>query len=107
MFVSVLRMSYNLKTFPHLHLVMNKAATVHARIESDLKHQAEDILRKVGLSSAEAIRLFYKQVCMHQGLPFEIKLPNDETRKAIEELESGKGQIYKCMDDVWDDIKDA
>ena len=86
---------------------MNKAATVNARIEPGLKMQAESILHKVGLSTAEAIRLFYSQVCLQNGLPFEVKIPNKKTRAAIEELESGKGHRYKTMSDVWDSLDDA
>ena len=86
---------------------MNKAATVNARIEPGLKMQAESILHKVGLSTAEAIRLFYSQVCLQNGLPFEVKIPNKKTRAAIEELESSKGHRYKTMNDVWDSLDDA
>ncbi len=77
---------------------MSKAATINARIEPALKMQAEAILHKVGLSTAEAIRLFYS---------FEVKIPNKETRDAMAELESGKGERFKTMKDVWDSIDNA
>ena len=86
---------------------MNKASTVNARIEPALKMQAELIFNKVGLSTAEAIRLFYSQVCLQNGLPFEVKIPNKKTYAAMEELETGKGQRYKTMKDVWDSLDDA
>lgn len=86
---------------------MNKAATVNARIEPALKIKAEEILSKVGLSAAEAIRLFYSQVCLQNGLPFDVKIPNKKTLDAIEELESGKGERFKIMKDVWDSIDNA
>ncbi len=86
---------------------MNKVATINARIEPKLKHQAEAILHSVGLSTAEAIRIFYTQVCLNKGLPFEVKLPSAETLGAIHELESGKGAKYNTMDEVWRDIDDA
>lgn len=86
---------------------MNKAATVNARIEASLKMNAESILHKVGLSTAEAIRLFYSQICLQNGLPFEVKIPNKKTRAAIKELEAGKGQRHKTMNDVWDSLDDA
>ena len=86
---------------------MNKAATVNARIEPGLKMQAELILHKVGLSTAEAIRLFYSQVCLQNGLPFEVKIPNKKTRASMEELETGKGHRYKTMNDVWNSLDDA
>ncbi len=86
---------------------MNKAATINARIEPALKLEAEAILHKVGLSSAEAIRLFYSQVCLQNGLPFEVKIPNKRTCDAMKELESGKGERFKTMQDVWDSIDNA
>ncbi|PCI38923.1 MAG: type II toxin-antitoxin system antitoxin, RelB/DinJ family [Thiotrichales bacterium] len=86
---------------------MSKAATINTRIEPALKHQAESILRKIGLSTAEAIRIFYIQVCLKKGLPFEVKLPSDETLDAIQELEYGKGTKYDSMKEVWKDVDDA
>ena len=91
----------------HLGDPMNKAATINARIEPMLKHQAETILHNVGLSTAEAIRLFYTQICLHKGLPFEVKIPNTKTLNALNELEAGKGHHYNSMDDVWSDITGA
>jgi len=54
---------------------MRKIATINTRIEPDLKCQAEAILSGVGLSTTEAIRIFYTQICLNKGLPFEVKLP--------------------------------
>ena len=90
-----------------LENIMSKVATINARIEPSLKMKAETILHKVGLSTAEAIRLFYSQVCLQNGLPFEVKIPNKKTRDAIKELESGKGKRFKTMKHVWDSIDDA
>ena len=83
---------------------MNKAATLNVRIEPALKMKAEEILHKVGLSTAEAIRIFYSQVCLQNGLPFDVKIPNEKTQHAMEVLESGKGLRYKTMDDVWNSL---
>ncbi len=58
-----------------------KDATINTRIEPELKAQAEKILQKVGLSSAEAIRLFYTQICLAKGLPFEVKIPDKKPRE--------------------------
>ncbi len=86
---------------------MNKDATINARIEPALKIKAEAILHKVGLSTAEAIRIFYSQICLQNGLPFEVKIPNKKTRDAMRQLESGKGERYKTMKDVWESLDDA
>lgn len=69
---------------------MSKTAMIRARMEPDLKEEAEEVLAKVGLSPTEAIRLFYRQVSLQGGLPFEVRLPNTATRSAILEARAGK-----------------
>jgi len=56
---------------------MNKTSTVRARIEPDLKDKAERVFRKLGLTSTQAITLFYKQVELRKGLPFDVVIPNE------------------------------
>lgn len=74
---------------------MMKSTTINARIEPEVKSEAEKILHEIGLSSAEAIRIFYKQICVHHGLPFDVKIPNKETLKAMHEADKGIG-LVKC-----------
>ena len=50
---------------------MAKNAVIHTRINADLKSGAEHILKSIGMSSSEAIRLFYKQIELHHGIPFD------------------------------------
>ncbi|MGQ0663728.1 MAG: type II toxin-antitoxin system RelB/DinJ family antitoxin [Pseudomonadota bacterium] len=69
---------------------MAKTAMIRARMEPTLKKEAERVLAKVGLSPTEAIRLFYKQVWLSKGLPFEVRVPNATTRAAVAEARSGK-----------------
>lgn len=75
---------------------MAKSANLYARIEPDVKEQAEMILTALGIPASNAITMFYKQIILHNGLPFEVKLPASpldvstmtET-KLDEELEKG------------------
>lgn len=83
---------------------MHKVATVNTRIEPKLKAQAEIILHKVGLTSAEAVRLFYMQVCLHKGLPFEVKIPNKETIKAMRDADKRKTLKAKSIDELFEDL---
>ena len=69
---------------------MSKTAMIRARIEPDLKTEAEQVLAQVGLTPMEAIRLFYRKVPLQGGLPFEVRVPNAETKNAIIEARSGK-----------------
>jgi len=62
---------------------VNKTVTIRARIDPELKHDAEMVLSMLGLSHTEAITLFYRQVILQQGLPFEIKIPSEEALETI------------------------
>jgi len=64
-------------------------AVINARIESELKVDVESILKSLGLSATQAINMFYQQIKMHNGIPFEIKIPNVETQRVIEESRKG------------------
>ncbi|MCI0692448.1 type II toxin-antitoxin system RelB/DinJ family antitoxin [candidate division KSB1 bacterium] len=78
---------------------MQKSAVIHASINPKLKAEAEVIFEKLGLSISEAITLFYQQVKLAKGLPFEIRVPNKTTRKTFEETDEGKG-VVRCKDEA-------
>lgn len=54
---------------------MAKTANLYARIEPDVKEQAEAILSALGIPASNAINMFYKQIILQRGLPFEVKMP--------------------------------
>ena len=78
-----------------------KGDRIQARIEPELKRSAEAIFRKIGISSGEAIRMFYSQVQLRGGIPFEVRIPNSGTLEAMEELNSGKGERFRSADDLF------
>ena len=56
---------------------MAKTANLYVRIEPDVKEQAESILSELGIPASNAINMFYKQIILHKGLTFEVKIPAD------------------------------
>ena len=52
-----------------------KTANLYARIEPEVKEQAESILSALGIPASNAITMFYKQIILHNGLPFAVTLP--------------------------------
>lgn len=76
---------------------MNKTSTVRARIAPDLKEKAEKVFHKLGLTSTQAITLFYKQVELRKGLPFDIVIPNKTTIRTFEDTDAGKNLVV-CKD---------
>ena len=82
---------------------MNKAATVRARIEPRLKADVERLLGRLGMSTTEAINLFYCQIRLRRGLPFPVEIPNEATLKVFKDSEEGKGlEECKDADDMFD-----
>ena len=81
--------------------------TVQARVSPELKQEAEAVLSDIGLSTADAIRVFLKQVVNSGGLPFQptAKTPNAETLEAMMELETSGGSLFQTPDELFDDWK--
>lgn len=80
-----------------------KEAMIRARIESNLKEDVEKIFVKLGLSTTEAITLFYNQVRMHSGLPFRIFIPNEETLEAMKDAKEGKKIVkFDSMEEAFE-----
>lgn len=77
---------------------------VRARIDIHTKERAAEALEAMGLSISDAIRLLMLHVADERRLPFEVKMPNATTRKAIAELEAGKGKRFASVDDLMADL---
>ena len=80
---------------------MAKTAMIRARVEPDLKSEVEGVFSELGLSATEAITLFYKQVVIHNGLPFPVRIPIAATIAAINDVRDGTNLIeYAEFDDL-------
>lgn len=115
----VLTMVYNINgdKISRSDTAMPKTANLYARIEPELKEQAESILEALGIPASNAITMFYKQIILNRGLPFDVKLPSsqpidintlsDEQMNA--ELEKGYSDVLsgntRDADSVFTDIR--
>ena len=96
---------------------MAKSANLYARIEPELKEQAESILAALGIPASNAITMFYKQIILQRGMPFDIKLPaarpldvstltdeqlNAELEKGFADIAAGRTRPAK---QVFEDIR--
>lgn len=77
---------------------------VRARIDTTTKERAAEALEAMGLSISDAIRLLMLRIADEHRLPFEVKVPNATTRKAIAELEAGKGKSFNSIDSLMADL---
>lgn len=90
---------------PSREMTMSTADTyVRARIDTSTKERAADALEAMGLSISDAIRLLMLRIADERRMPFDVKAPNATTRKAIAELEAGKGKRFASVDDLMADL---
>jgi len=84
---------------------MVKIATIRARVEPTLKEDVEKLFKKMGLSTTEAINLFYRQVKLRNGLPFNVVIPNKTTEKVFKDTDANRNLI-RCedADDMFDNL---
>jgi DNA-damage-inducible protein J len=86
-------------------MVMGKTAVISARIDPELKHNAEQIFRELGLTTSQAIALFYKQVDLQRGLPFSVKVPNELTKKALEDARTRRNlESFDDIESLFEDL---
>ena len=84
---------------------MSKTSSIYTRVEPELKEQVEQVLTKLGIPMANAINLFLHQIVLHNGIPFDVKIPKKmpldysdlsreqfdaEINKGLESLDNGK-----------------
>src|SRR5260370_10347575 len=80
---------------------VSKSAMIRARVEPELKHRAEAMLEQLGLTVTTAITLFYRQIIHHAGLPFDLRLPNTATRRAMHDARTGRSPVVaEAMDEL-------
>jgi DNA-damage-inducible protein J len=83
---------------------MPKTAMTHARMTPEIKRQAESILKDLGLSISAAHEIYYRQIIAHHGIPFDLRIPNERTIKAMEEAREGKGKKYGTVKDLFENL---
>ena len=84
---------------------MTKSSTISARIDPKLKNNVDHVFKELGLSAAQAITLFYKQVELQHGLPFSVKIPTDATLKALEDAKLRRNlESFQNPEDLFEDL---
>ena len=63
--------------------------TTSIKLDVEIKEKAKEIFKELGITMGEAVNIFLSQVALHKGLPFEVKIPNEETKKAIDDARKG------------------
>jgi len=84
---------------------MSSSTTVQVRVDEQTKTQAKKVLGALHLSMSEAICLFLRQVVLHRGIPFEVKIPNALTRETLEKAERGEDvKEFATVEELFKDL---
>ena len=91
-------------------LTMSKKGTqtvvIQARVKPELRDNTDIIFERMGINRSEAIKIFLNHVEMHRGLPFAMKVPNNETLQVFENTEKGKNlNSYESSQDLFDSLE--
>jgi len=77
-----------------------KTAIINARVKPDLKVEVEQILSNLGITTTQAITMYFEQIKMNKGIPFQLKIPNDETIQAMKDARANKNMEEVTVDQL-------
>ena len=89
---------------------MAQSSMLHIRVDDETKIQATEALAAMGLTMSDAVRIFLKRVVNDQAFPLELKVPNAETRAAMEEaraLMKARQARFESADVLFDELEKA
>ncbi len=82
---------------------MSKTQTT-IRVDEETYLKAREILSQIGLNYSQAVSVFNNMIVLNNGLPFELKIPNSQTRQALHELEIKDGKTFDNVDELFADL---
>lgn len=77
-----------------------KSAIINARVKPELKGEVEQILSQLGITTTQAITMFFEQIRMNKGIPFQLRLPNEETEQAMRDAREGRNMENVTLDQL-------
>ncbi len=77
-----------------------KTAIINARVKPELKGDVEKILSQLGISTSQAITMFFEQIKLNRGIPFQLQLPNEETQQAMQDARDNKNLEVFSLDEL-------
>ena len=89
---------------------MAHSAMLHIRVDDEIKTQAAEALASMGLSVSDAVRILLKRVISDQAFPLELKVPNAETRAAMEDartIAKARAARFDSADALFNDLEEA
>jgi len=78
----------------------NEKSRTNVYLDTEMKKKAQEIFKQYGIGLSDAFNIFLTQAVMEKGIPFQIKIPNDETAQVIKEAREGKNMTRVSLDEL-------
>ncbi len=78
----------------------NNKTRTNVYLDTEMKKKAQEIFKQYGMGLSDAFNIFLAQAVMEQGIPFQIKIPNNETAQVIKEAREGKNMTKVSLDEL-------
>ena len=82
-----------------------KTAIINARVKPDLKSDVENILSQLGITTTQAITMYFEQIKINNGIPFSLIIPNDETIKAMQDARDNTNMSEVTIEQLKKNLK--
>jgi len=86
-------------------MIATQKVRTNIYLDQQTKEEAKELFKKFNISLSDAVNLFLSQSVLEQGLPFQVRIPNAETIKAIEDVENGIGLEEITFEQLKEDMK--
>ena len=80
--------------------IANKKIRTNIYLDANIKKKAQEIFKQYGMGLSDAFNIFLSQVVMEKGIPFQIKIPNDETIQVIKDAREGKNMTKVSLEEL-------
>ena len=83
---------------------VNEKTRTNVYLDTEMKKKAQAIFKMYGMGLSDAFNIFLSQSVMEKGIPFQIKIPNDNTAQVIQDAREGKNMTKISLDDLKEEI---
>jgi len=84
---------------------MSKTTTVTVRIDPKIKSKALKVLDKLGITTSQAVTMYFNQISVENGLPFRPHIPNAETLQAMDDVSNRQAaKVFETPEEVFKDL---
>jgi len=85
--------------------IANEKTRTNVYLDTEMKKKAQKIFKQYGMGLSDAFNIFLSQSVMEQGIPFQIKIPNDDTARVIQDAREGKNMTKITLDELKKEVR--